>query len=399
MSPDSLVKELSDQKYALDQAAIVVATDPRGIITYVNDKFTEISGYRREELLGQTHRLVNSGYHDAEFFADLWRTIQNGRVWRGDLRNRAKSGNFYWVRTTIVPFMDPSGRPYQYLSIRQDITQLKEGEQTILEQQGKLVTASKLSALGEVAACLTHEINNPLGVILGRCEMLRQMLNRGDLDPVSLHRIAETIETTGRRIEKIVKSMRSFTHGGDTEPFEHARVADIIEGALDLAYQRLVDHGIAFEQLIEHPGLMLEVRPTHLLQILVNLLNNSHDAVMKLPNRWIRLEVFSRGDFLDLIVSDSGQGIAVEILPQLFTPFFTTKNAQVGTGLGLAISRSLARKNGGDLRYDHTSPHTQFVVSLPKRQMPRTLQPQQSPPPQQQQQQQQQQQHRALEAR
>ncbi|HLO11725.1 MAG TPA: PAS domain S-box protein [Pseudoneobacillus sp.] len=132
-------QELVDLRFALDESTIVAITDARGKITYVNEKFCKVSKYSSDELIGKDHRIINSSYHSKEFFKEMWKTIGNGQVWQGEIRNRAKDGSFYWVDTTVVPFLNENGKPYQYLSIRYEVTERKRVEEELQKMMSRII--------------------------------------------------------------------------------------------------------------------------------------------------------------------------------------------------------------------------------------------------------------------
>src|SRR3989338_8864413 len=149
------LKELADIKSALDTSSIVAITDQKGKIIYANDQFCRISKYSREELLGQDHRIINSGHHPKEFIRDLWRTIAQGKVWKGEIKNKAKDGSYYWVDTTIVPFFNEKGKPDQYVAIRNDITQRRLAEMALQESEEHY--RSLFQTVGCAVVCLSSD--------------------------------------------------------------------------------------------------------------------------------------------------------------------------------------------------------------------------------------------------
>ncbi len=155
-----LINELKFQESAIDEHAIVSATNVQGNIVYVNDKFCSISGHSREELIGQNHRMVKSGEHSTEFYNNLWKTISSGSPWHGEVRNLTKDGKSYWVRASIIPFLNEKGKPFRYVSIRTDVTAMKEMEVSL--SQAKEVADQANRSKSDFLANMSHEIRTPM---------------------------------------------------------------------------------------------------------------------------------------------------------------------------------------------------------------------------------------------
>lgn len=360
--PDAL-HELADLKFAIDQAAIVTISDPQGGITYVNDMALRIYGYRREELMGKNHRALNSGVHPKEFFRELWKTILSGSIWRGEICNKAKDGSLHWLDTTIIPFMGHDRRPYKFMSIRKDITARKRMEESLEHEQRKRSSIERLSAIGEMTANIAHEIRNPLTAINLQSQLLIRQGANGTLNAESAVKCAERIRLITGQIEKIVAGLLSLSRDAETDPFELVPVSQLISTAMDFCASNLEKHKIILTS--DQPGEDMAVlcRPVQISQVLLNLINNSRDAIESLDEKWIHLSAHRAGDYIQILVSDSGTGLTPKIRARLMEPFFTTKKNGKGTGLGLSISRKILEKHGGDLLLADTK-NTCFIVKL-----------------------------------
>ena len=333
----SETKELEDFRYALDQSAIVATTDVSGVIRYVNDKFCEISGYSRDELLGQDHRIVNSGHHPKSFIRTLWRTIASGKVWRGELCNRAKDGRLYWVDTTIVPFLDDHGKPYQYVAIRYDVTDRKQAEQALVDQ-------ASLARLGEMAAVVAHEVRNPLAGLRGALQILSQRLTDERAERGIILEMIKRLDVLNERVNDMLRYAKPRTPQLSRVPLR-----PLLDATSELARR---DQAMgALEIVVEGDAVAAFGDAEMLREVFLNLILNAGQAM---DGRGVVRLAIEGGSSAVVRIADSGPGIPGDLLDRVFEPFVTTKSA--GTGLGLAIVRRLLELQGASVEVEATAP-------------------------------------------
>ena len=326
---DDTTVQLRDVKRALDQAAIVATTDVRGRITYVNDKFCEISGYARDELLGQDHRIINSGHHPKEFIRELWVTIANGQVWHGELLNRAKDGRPYWVDTTIVPFLDERGKPFQYIAIRADITARKQAEERLRQQ-------AALARVGQMAAVVAHEVRNPLAGIKGAMQVLIGRRAKDDEELRVLRDIVARVDSLNDLISDLMVFARPRSPQLADVELRHLAGEAITMARRDPAGQALDIH-------VEGGAATARADAELVRATLLNLLLNAGQALG--GRGQVTVRVAQTDGHASIEVQDDGPGIPEPLRDQVFEPFFTTKAR--GGGLGLAIAKRTAEIHGG----------------------------------------------------
>jgi two-component system CheB/CheR fusion protein len=345
---DRSVKDLADTNFALDQAAILAITDVTGRIKYVNDRFVEISKYPREELLGQDHRLINSGYHSKEFIRDLWHTIANGNIWRGEIRNRAKDGTFYWVDTTIVPFLDERHKPYQYMAIRYDITDRKRSEAKLREQ-------AALARLGEMAAVVAHEVKNPLAGIRGALQVIGGRMPEGSRDKAIVGDIVTRLDS----LNDIVHDLLVFARPRDPQ-LAPVPLAILLESTVALLRRDPAQAAVEIQISGENPVVLADAE--QLRTVFLNLLINAAQA--QGMSGAIRVAISADDLAATVAIADEGPGIPLELREKIFEPFFTTKHR--GTGLGLPTARRVIERHRGTLEIDSPSTGgTVVTVTLP----------------------------------
>ena len=333
---------------AIEQSGeMIVITDAEGMIQYVNSAFEQITGYSREEAIGQSPRILNSGKQDEAFYRNLWDTISSGRVFHGRMVNKRKDGTLYTEEATISPVRDHAGCIVNYVSVKHDMTEY-------LKMESQFLQAQKMESVGRLAGGVAHDFNNMLSVIIGYAQMAMTKVDAND----SLHSALEEILEAANRSASLTRQLLAFARKQTITPVVFD-LNDTVESMVKML-ERMIGEDI---DLLWQPGQTLwpiKMDPSQLDQVLANLCINARDAITGVGKITIETghETFDAaycadhhgfipGDFVLLAVSDDGCGMDSETLAKIFEPFFTTKGMNHGTGLGLAMVYGIVKQNNG----------------------------------------------------
>lgn len=360
---------------AIEQAGeIVIVTDVKGTIQYVNPAFEQLTGYTRAEAIGKNPRILKSGKHDEAFYRNLWETISAGRTWKGRFVNKRKDGTLYTEEATISPVRDASGRIVNFVAVKRDVSEQLRlvGEKVLLQEQ--LQQAQKLESIGRLAGGVAHDFNNLLSVILGYGQILLQSIHTQD----PLRKDVEQMIEAGERAATLVRQLLAFSRKQKLQP-EVLDLHSVVQN-LEKMLRRLIGEDIQLQLCLSKEIGRVMADPGQIEQVILNLAVNARDAMPEGGRLIIETanvtldEDYTRnhlgvepGRYVMLAVTDTGCGMDKETLTKIFEPFFTTKEKGKGTGLGLSTVYGIVKQSGGHIWvYSEPGEGTTIKIYLPQ---------------------------------
>jgi PAS domain S-box-containing protein len=333
---------------------VLLSMNPQGLSLIEAEEMQSVLGADVYKLIPEEHR--------AGFIAF------NNRICSGEKGNLVfemvgLKGARLWMETYAAPYKLTNGETAQ-IAITNDITEKVETEKQILMQEQALANSARLASLGQFVGGIAHEINNPLSVILGKLTLLKMKLEKGSIKEAEvLSELAKVVETT-ERISDIINNLQTFSRDPQRDAFEEVQLASIVKDTLSLCSENFRLNNISLSQEID-TDITLECQKVQISQVLMNLVNNSFDAVKARDDKWVKIDADVTDNIITIMITDSGKVIDENISQQMLDPFFTTKEVGEGTGLGLSISSQILNNHGGRLYYNNQHKHTQFVLEFP----------------------------------
>jgi PAS domain S-box-containing protein len=354
------IREISDYKYALDESAIIAITNQKGIITHVNDNFCKISKYSYEELIGQDHRIINSEHHSKEFIKDLWTTIANGKIWKGELKNKAKDGSFYWVYTTIVPFLNEYDKPYQYVAIRSDITKRKKGEEELNRYANTLEIANR--QLVDFTNIVSHNLRGPMVNIRAFLEFLKETDDKAEQKEL-IENMTKTVNHLNGVFEELIETVQIKQ---DTEiKLDEIVLKEALNKVL-LGFEMQIKLDKADIQIDFDEAPVIKYPHKYLDSLFLNLISNAFKYKSSKRNPVIKIKTQIRNESIILSVSDNGLGIDLEKHKNsLFKIRKTFHDHPEAKGFGLFMTKTQIEAMGGTIWAESTlGEGTTFFVEI-----------------------------------
>jgi len=355
-------EELRKLYRAVEQSpSIVLITDRNGLIEYVNPKFTQVSGYSLEEVVGHNPKILKSGETTSEEYADLWRTIRSGGEWRGEFHNRKKNGELYWESASISAIRDPDGAITHFLAVKEVITERKRLETEVAQRNRELAQTQALAVMGRMASMIAHDLRNPLSSVKMTLQILdKQPGNESSNEASELRQIAlEQI----RYMEDILSDMLTYSRPDALNP-EWITIDKVLESASGLAQRQLDQHRVKLSVHYQ-PGLpTFHGDANKLRQVFSNLITNAAQATEKTPDPRVSVEAMVHlgpgGTGVRVEICDNGCGVDPAEGDKLFEPFYTTRAK--GTGLGLAIVKRILDQHQASIDLYANEPRGSCIV-------------------------------------
>ncbi len=357
-----LIEGLSEAVYRM--------TLPDGRYEYMGSAARDVFGHTAEQFVSNPRYIYDIIHPDsAAYLEDMWNRLIRGEMPSTyEYRIIDPEGNQRWILQSNTLIRNEAGVPVAIEGICRNVTAEKQAHRLIEEQRARFLDSAKMSVLGEMASNVAHEINNPLAIVSGSAEQLRNLLQRDPIPSEHVPRLTDSIVRNVSRIQTIVKGLRAFTRKGEDDPFQETPLKVIVDDTMVLCQDRFLSYRVALtvEEIPEE--MTVECRPTQVMEVLCNLLSNALHAAEAGNEKWVAIAARDEGSGVALSVTDSGCGVPPEVAKTMFDRFVTSKEFGKGIGLGLSISKRIVLTHNGSLTLDTACPNTRFVVRLPKRQ-------------------------------